>query len=260
MAYTYCDTELGTGNNDGTTMDDAWQNIEDAMNQARTAGDVLLIRRRSEDIPPDAAINFPSDGSLEAPIYHIGWPRNEEGAGSGTWANGSTEINDVSGLEMKPQQHMGRKVKQDADGKYYLITYVPWTQGTGYAFNDADPDTITDSDNLFVIRGFKAGDKIRVSGSTSNDGTYTIASVAAGTLTLDGGDSLSDEVAGDDVMIWVYDRFIIDREYAGSNTGDFTIDEDEDYDLFTYTATFTAAADDIITTSTAHPYRLGDFS
>lgn len=67
------------------------------------------------------------------------------------------------------------------------------------AFNDLNPDTITDSGSGFG--SFRAGDKIVVSGSTSNDGEYTIATAAAGTLTLIAGDSLTTEAAGASVTI-----------------------------------------------------------
>src|SRR3990172_2999908 len=46
------------------------------------------------------------------------------------------------------------------------------------------PDTITDSSSGFLVAGFQAGDQITVSGSASNDGTYVVASVTAGTITL----------------------------------------------------------------------------
>jgi len=45
-------------------------------------------------------------------------------------------------------------------------------------------DTITDSDSGFIIDGFVANQQIVVDESTSNDGTYTIYSVAAGVITL----------------------------------------------------------------------------
>lgn len=81
---------------------------------------------------------------------------------------------------------------------YYSRGYI---KATTIAFVDSNPDTITDSGSGFVTAGFTATDKITVVGSTSNDGTYTIANVAAGTLTLDAGDTLVAEVAGDDVTI-----------------------------------------------------------
>lgn len=74
-------------------------------------------------------------------------------------------------------------------------------EGTGIAFVDSDPDTITDSGNGFFTAGFDEGDQIEVSGSTDNDGNYTIVTVEAGTLTLHAGDSLAAEAAGDHVKI-----------------------------------------------------------
>ena len=63
------------------------------------------------------------------------------------------------------------------------------------AFADANPDTITRGAGSFLTDGFKAGMTITVEGSTSNDGTYTIASLNATVLTLDAGDSLVVEAA-----------------------------------------------------------------
>lgn len=74
--------------------------------------------------------------------------------------------------------------------------------GNTFAFVDggASDDSITDSGNGFVTAGFQVGDKIKVEGSTSNDGTYTVTSVAAGTLGVATG-SLTTEAAGDQVAI-----------------------------------------------------------
>ena len=73
----------------------------------------------------------------------------------------------------------------------------------GIAFVDSNPDTLTHDLNGFVTAGFLAGDTISISGSTSNDDEYTIAGggVAAGTVTLIGGDTLVAEIAGDDVIM-----------------------------------------------------------
>ena len=66
------------------------------------------------------------------------------------------------------------------------------------AFVDSNPDTITDSGNGFVTAGFAADDTIAVTGTDSNNGELTIASggVAAGTITLIGGDAVVAEGAG----------------------------------------------------------------
>ncbi len=68
--------------------------------------------------------------------------------------------------------------------------------GPGYAFHDNDPspDTITDSGNGFGI--FTAGMLIGVTGTDSNDGTYRIASVTAGVITLVSSNTLTNEPDG----------------------------------------------------------------
>lgn len=84
------------------------------------------------------------------------------------------------------------------------LYFTPIITAITIAFNEtATPDTITDTGTGFVTAGFKAGDLITVSGSTSNDGNYTIVTVAAGTLTLGNGVLALDEIAGDNVTIFV---------------------------------------------------------
>lgn len=56
-------------------------------------------------------------------------------------------------------------------------------------------DTITDSGSGFVTAGFKVGDTLTVDGTVSNDGTYTLTGVVAGTLNVATG-SLTAEAAG----------------------------------------------------------------
>ena len=99
-------------------------------------------------------------------------------------------------------------------GKPYLVDVIDWdvntrsidlNDQTGIAFNDANPDTITDTGNGLGI--YEAGQRIRVTGSTSNDGEYIIASVAAGTLTLDADAELTTEEEGDTIDLvggWHY--------------------------------------------------------
>lgn len=83
--------------------------------------------------------------------------------------------------------------------KQRTFSTVTYTAST-IAFNNANPDTITDSAN--GLGSFSAGQTIVVSGSTSNDGVYVIATAAAGTLTLQTADSLTAEAAGDSVTIY----------------------------------------------------------
>ncbi len=64
---------------------------------------------------------------------------------------------------------------------------------------NADPPTITDTENnQFVLEGFEEGMDIALEGTARNKGIYTIASVAAGTITLAVTDELLDETATDE--------------------------------------------------------------
>jgi len=65
----------------------------------------------------------------------------------------------------------------------------------------ASPDTITDTANGFVTAGFASGDTISVSGSTSNNRKFTIATVEAGTITLVPDDQVTNEAAGSPILI-----------------------------------------------------------
>ena len=74
------------------------------------------------------------------------------------------------------------------------------------AFWNLDPDTITRTDvgGSFITDGFEIGEEIRVQGSTTNDGYYTLSSAVpptANTLTLVAADSLNTEAAGATVTI-----------------------------------------------------------
>ena len=76
--------------------------------------------------------------------------------------------------------------------------------GIGIAFVDSDPDTITDTGTGFVTAGFAAGMPITVSGAGEDDNNTTfhnIATVAAGTITLQSGDELTAELAGESITI-----------------------------------------------------------
>ncbi|GAH38439.1 unnamed protein product, partial [marine sediment metagenome] len=67
------------------------------------------------------------------------------------------------------------------------------------AFNNADPDTITDTGSGFG--SFDDGDIVEVYGSKYNDGIYWVATAAAGTLTLHANESLIAETLGNTITI-----------------------------------------------------------
>src|SRR3990172_600932 len=102
-------------------------------------------------------------------------------------------------------------------------------RATTIAFNENTPDadTITDSGNGFLVAGFQAGDQITVSGSASNNGTYTVAAVVAGTITLLARNDLATEVAGATVTITapktVPDGISVNIKAKNANTGNITV-------------------------------------
>lgn len=86
-------------------------------------------------------------------------------------------------------------------GHLGAVYFRPRIVAITISFADTDPDTILDSGGGFILAGFQDGATIAVSGSTSNDGTYLIDTVTAGVITLDSGETLSAEAAGDTVTI-----------------------------------------------------------
>ncbi len=85
-----------------------------------------------------------------------------------------------------------------------LETTTGYTSGTGIAFGDGTA-VMTDSNSGFAATGreFAQGDKIRVQGSASNDGDYTLSSsgtVSAGTLTITG-DTFTLETSGERITV-----------------------------------------------------------
>ena len=69
--------------------------------------------------------------------------------------------------------------------------------------NGSARDTITDSGNGFITAGLRAGDVVTISGATNggNNSTFTVYSVAAGTITITRNNVLTTESAGATVVI-----------------------------------------------------------
>lgn len=93
----------------------------------------------------------------------------------------------------------------DCDGTHgWTLGSAAHTGNTGvndFTFADANPDTITSSGSSpsnFTSgeNTIRAGMRLKVTGTASNDGEYTVASVTASTITLDAGDSLTAETIG----------------------------------------------------------------
>jgi len=126
MANYFVDTTLATGSNNGTSTDDAWQNIETALEYNHfNAGDYIFVRRVSafSGASSNIVINSGSDGTRINWIHFSCWPRAELSF-TATFTNGSTTVSSLSGITADKEQHCGRKIKNDADGKWYIITDI----------------------------------------------------------------------------------------------------------------------------------------
>ncbi|MCP4650369.1 MAG: hypothetical protein GY853_09870 [PVC group bacterium] len=158
MADYFIDTELATGNDDGSTFDDAYQDMETALEyDSYSDGDNIWIRRRSgvESPTDEILINSNSTAGITNWIHCIGWPR-EENSGVATFINGSTEISSVTEITPNWEQHVSRRIKNNSDDKWYLITN---TSGT-----------------IFIIdREFAGSDDASVNFTIEEDERYTQA-------------------------------------------------------------------------------------
>lgn len=113
------------------------------------------------------------------------------------------------------------------------VTMKGYVSGTTIAFVEggASNDTITDSANGFVTAGFQTGDTIEVSGTASNDGSYTILGVTAGVITLYPDDDLTNESAGSAFVIQKPGATWAEQGFATSGTRKVRINDIE----YTYT-------------------------
>lgn len=117
------DGNLGTAPGAGN----AWLTVKYALETAGVPGlvadDNVWVRRTINEIPAGPAdITSAFDGTAGSPISLIGWPRDEV-TGTATFTNGSSSVTIVS-IAAARRKHAGRRIKCDADGKWYLITRV----------------------------------------------------------------------------------------------------------------------------------------
>lgn len=83
-------------------------------------------------------------------------------------------------------------ITRHTDFRFRFANKVEET-GVSCTFADANPDTIARAAGDFVAQGYLAGQSIDIAGSVNNDTRYTIATVAAATLTLASADAVTVE-------------------------------------------------------------------
>jgi hypothetical protein len=71
-------------------------------------------------------------------------------------------------------------------------------------FANADPDTITDSNSLFVIQGFEEEGRVKIVGSGSNNTTFKLNTVVASTIVLEPYETAVAEVLTNDTDLKLY--------------------------------------------------------
>lgn len=125
------------------------------------------------------------------------------------------------------------------------------TGAVSFTYNENSPsaDTITRGAGSFITDGFVEGMKIDVTGTASNDGTYTIASVAALTLTLDDNDDLAAETVSS--TIYAETDFTITNYTSGTpgpaNIIGLVMDQEHVDDRFAILTASTKAVNDGVT-------------
>ncbi len=118
-----------------------------------------------------------------------------------------TEGNLIMGKEYRIHDNSGSLIMTNIgaadnnEGTEFTAAIVMTATTIAFFENTPSADTITDSDSNFLNNGYLAGDTIVITGDSDNNGTYTIDTVVAGTITLDAGDDLIAEGAGDSVTI-----------------------------------------------------------
>ncbi len=226
MSNYFCDSELTTGANNGTSMDDAWQSIETAIESTSpSAGDILWIRRRSYFENPTSNIEAAQFGGLSKPFRIIGCPRNEK-SGTGNFTNGKNVVDGIS-FTPKFEQHCARMIKNNTDGRWYLITAIAYKI-------DFDNKSGVFTEGLMVTGGTsEAVGKIHKVIDNGETGTLWIV-VQSGTF--QDNEQITDEDTGiaDVNGTPADDGFIIDWKYVGTTVSSaaLTIEKDEDYDEF----------------------------
>ena len=83
-----------------------------------------------------------------------------------------------------------------------VVAYPALAGNPNLTFADASPDTITRSSGNWITDGFKVGHHIEVSGSSGNDGIYTISELTATVLKVSDADTLSAEGPSNGIHVW----------------------------------------------------------
>jgi len=159
MADYFVDSTTGDDGDSGLTMDLAWATLDYAATQAFSAGDIIWIRRSHSETPSSHIEPVSSGLNSEAFRAIIGWPRAvNSSVTSATFTQGSTTVDNIVGLSMDREKHLGRFLTAP-DGIDYMIT------------------KIVDSDTILIHRGYISSSKSGANGvfTINADEDYDLA-------------------------------------------------------------------------------------
>ena len=159
-----------------------------------------------------------ADGFRAGQVLHI--KSAENAANEGRYTIASVD----SATQITLNENITTTNSDDTQAQIYAESWevMRETVNTGavsFTYNENSPsaDTITRGAGSFITDGFVEGMKIDVTGTSLNDGTYTIASVAALTLTLDDSDDLAAETVSS--TIYALTDFTLTNYTSGTPGG-----------------------------------------
>ncbi len=121
-------------------------------------------------------------------------------AGTQDYAISTNVLNLLNARLASESQFLTKTTLNEMNEKYQTWRYTSRVSGTDISFtNSGTADYLTSTTTDLSV--FQPGDDIVISGSTSNNGLFTVLSSTATVLTLSTSDSLTTEASGDTVII-----------------------------------------------------------
>ncbi|NOZ68019.1 MAG: hypothetical protein GXP46_01920 [Deferribacteres bacterium] len=199
-----------------------WKTVEHADEAGGlAAGDIVWLRRGGSEYPV-SDIAPTGDGTGASPIQRIGWPRAAKTL-TGNWVNGYPCVWGLS-IVANRSEHQTRRIRLDADGKWYMITHI----GQELAYDGQSADFVVGE----TVTGSASGATgvIVYDDDQGTSGTLILQNVQGTfvdneTITSTSGSATANIPSG------TVGCFIIDRKFSGTSTsaGASTMQEDDDY-------------------------------
>lgn len=121
-ANVFIDGGLGTGSNDGTTTDNAYQSLATALATNKTAPNYYWIRRRNSISTASNITTAVTGGYESANTFYAIWPRDSL-IGTGNFIQGQRVISNSS-VSANIPFHVTRHIYNTADSNRYMITAI----------------------------------------------------------------------------------------------------------------------------------------